>query len=412
MKSSFKIFLRFDYPKKDGSIPVYLRVLITRKKKDYSLGVSVFDPEKYWDKKNNQVKRCSWVNMKYINGTIEDTVNKAGDIFSEMRKKNIPFTIYEFDKRFKNPILNQECFYTYASNQIKKMVNPSPETKRSYSSYISKMKKFRPHLSFGDLTPEFIQQYRDHMIGQGNDVNTYNKALSWLKTQIKRARLDGIINNDPGEQIEITRVPGKRDFLTLDELTVLENLYHANTLKTGVQNALKVFLFFCYSGLRYRDAKKLKMADLITEKYNGKDEVIIRIKQNKTGDWVSIPLPGKALKMIGERFNNQTVMNVPCGQVLNRHLKTIADKAGIKKNITFHVARHTFATCGISLGIPVEVISNLLGHTNLRTTMIYAKVVDEKKVEYQSRWDSYVPPPEKGQTILVNCMDNTPVLPA
>ncbi|NCA74872.1 MAG: site-specific integrase [Alphaproteobacteria bacterium] len=392
MKPTFKIFLRSDYPKKDGSIPVYLRILMNNKKKDYSTGVSVFEPDKYWDAKNRQVRRCSWVNMNYINSTIEDAENRAAAAFLDMRRNNIPFTIEEFDRRFKNPVTNQDCFYTFAKNQIEKMNNSSPDTKRSYTSYISKMKKFRPKLLFGELTNDFILQYREYMINKGNDVNTYNKALSWLKTQTKRARLEGIIKNDPFTGIKIIKVPGKRDFLTLEELTILENLYKGSTLKKGVQNALRVFLFFCYSGLRYMDAKKLKMTDLITEKHNGKDEVFIRIKQNKTGDWVSIPLPVKAYEMIGERFKNQTVMHVPCGQVMNRHLKTIAEQAGINKNLTFHVARHTFATCGISLGIPIEVISKLLGHTNLSTTMIYAKIMEQEKIKYQSRWDTYIPP--------------------
>jgi site-specific recombinase XerD len=394
MKPTFKIFLRSDYPKKDGSIPVYLRVLINRKKKDYALGVSVFDPAKYWDEKTKQVRRCSWVKMDYINQTIEDAENKAGDIFRDFRRNGVSFTIDEFDRRFRNPILNTECFYSYAKDQIRKLDRPSSETIRSYNSYISKMKQFRPQLSFGELTSDFIIQYRDHMINKGNEVNTYNKALSWLKTQTKRARLDGLINNDPFERIKIRKVPGKREFLTLDELDKLENLFKKGTLTEGTQNALLVFIFYCYSGLRFRDAKNLKMTNLVTETHNGKDQCIIRTKQHKTGEWVSIPLPKKAQALIGERFKNQEVMRVPSNSTLNTHLKTIALKSGISKRLTFHVARHTFATCGLSLGIPIEVINKMMGHTNLSTTMIYARILEEKKVEYQTRWDSYKPPSE------------------
>jgi integrase len=110
---------------------------------------------------------------------------------------------------------------------------------------------------------------------------------------------------------------------------------------------------------------------------------------HKTKDPVSIPLIDKAVKLIGERegFDAQNVFRVPSNQVANRFLKEIATAAEIDKTVTFHVSRHTFATNSITLGIPIEVVSKLLGHTSLKNTMIYAKVVDGAKIAYMDLWN-------------------------
>ncbi len=327
MKSTYKIFLRSDYPKKDGSIPVYLRVISNRKKKDFAFGVSIFEPKKFWNEKEQRVQRCSWVNKDHINKTIKERYDRANDIIRELENHHIPLTFREFDMRFKNPIELKDSFYAFAEDQVKKLENPSPETVRSYNSYISKMKKYRPILTFGEITQDFIEQYREHMIANGNMMNTYHKALAWLRTICKRARAKGLMFSNPFEYFKVRRQPGSREALASEELESLEKLYYSGTLKLGVQNALKCFLFFCYNGLRFRDAKKLKHSDLKKETYNGKE------------------------------------------------------------TFTFHIARHTFAVNCILLGIPIKVVSKLLGHTEIKTTQIYAKIVDDIEVHYMERFN-------------------------
>ena len=108
---------------------------------------------------------------------------------------------------------------------------------------------------------------------------------------------------------------------------------------------------------------------------------------HKTQDDVSIPLPPQAIVLLEEGFQNQRVFKVNANQVTNRYLKEISEKAKIKKKITFHCARHTFATISLSIGIPLEVVSKLLGHKDLKTTMIYAKILDDLKIKYMEKWD-------------------------
>jgi site-specific recombinase XerD len=110
---------------------------------------------------------------------------------------------------------------------------------------------------------------------------------------------------------------------------------------------------------------------------------------HKTGYLVGIPLTQKALNLILVNFqsDSDSLFRVYCNKVTNRVLKLIGRQYNIPKKLTCHVARHTFATISITLGIPIEVVSKLLGHTNLKTTQVYAKIVDKVKEREMEKWN-------------------------
>ena len=123
------------------------------------------------------------------------------------------------------------------------------------------------------------------------------------------------------------------------------------------------------------------------EIHDGQEILIIRILQHKTEQQVSIPVIQKAKNLIEPGFQEQTVLRLRSNTTINRHLKTIAKKLELNKRLTFHVSRHSFAVTAIIREIPIEVISKLLGHTELKTTQIYTKIVDELKIKYMKRMD-------------------------
>jgi site-specific recombinase XerD len=143
-----------------------------------------------------------------------------------------------------------------------------------------------------------------------------------------------------------------------------------------------IFLFSCYSGLAYADVQKLKRSEI---RIGIDSEKWIFTKRQKTDVSSRIPLLPPALAIIN-RFeqhpqckNKDRVLPVLSNQKMNSYLKEIADACGINKNLTYHIARHTFATTvTLSNGVPIETVSKMLGHRNIKTTQHYAKILDRK----------------------------------
>lgn len=392
MKTTFKIIVRSAYTKKDGSFPVYLRVILNRIKKDYSLNVSVPEPKKFWDESKSRAKRCVWIKREQINETIEDAEQKAASILRQMKIENIPLTIHEFDRRFRNPIHFKNSFFQYAQNEINNMVKmkASSETIRSYNSYISKLKQYKPDMAFSEINLDFIKRYHHWMIEKGNLENTCHKSLSWLRTILKRAVRDGLYSGSPFSDYPLKRVPGKRDFLNETEVTRLERIFNEGMVKGYQENVLRCFLFAIQTGLRYSDIRNLKNHHLYKATIGIKEVTMLKITMQKTKNNppVEIPLTEMAISLIPKlEFKNQKVFRVPTNQVTNRYLKEVTALAGIKKEVSFHVARHTFATISISRDMPLVIVSKILGHTDIKTTQIYAKVMIEAKVRAMELWD-------------------------
>lgn len=209
----------------------------------------------------------------------------------------------------------------------------------------------------------------------------YKEALfARIMVALNKAERDGIIVKNPGKDIDRKLKPHaeqkSRCYLTLDEIQkIIDTEYKPdNDIKPA-------FLFCCFSGLRYSDVQKLTWGE-ITVSPEGYAQ--IETNMQKTGKYITIPLSDNAIKWLPERSDQQAASRIfyklP-DQVTNAdvRLRTIIKKAGITKHVTFHVARHTFATLTLTYGADLYTVSKLLGHSNIRTTQIYAKIVDESK---------------------------------
>ena len=376
MNAYAKIIVRLDFTKKDGSNPICLRITIGRKQKYINLNVSV-KPE-FWDSKKLLVRKTC-PNCFKINLQIQNAISRAEKILFDYKVQNKPLTIGEFKRVYQTPEMNSDSFYNYASQVIQESSNKfSFFTIKTLNSHLRKFKRFSPTLSFSDITLSFIKDYDNYMIDLGNSENSRFKSMAILKSLINKAIKDGHIKENPFKAFPIGKKAGNREFLTIDELKILEEYYAS---KSAIyKNTLRYFLFACYSGLRYQDIKKLRFIEL--------SEGMISLEMHKTKENIKIPLIKKSKKLIGKGLDEQSVFRVSTNQVTNRNLKKIMKAVGIKKEITFHSARHTFATVGISLGIPIEVVSKLLGHKDLQTTQIYAKIVDDVKIREMNKWNN------------------------
>ena len=241
------------------------------------------------------------------------------------------------------------------------------------------MKGFKRELNFTDIDFSFIRSYEVEMLPI-NNRNIVNEFLTCIKTFLNKA-INQYKAKNPFDKYSISRVQGKRDYLTTNEVEKLENLLKSNQLKANKKRVLEYFLFCCYTGLRYTD---IKLKNIHSEYHNNTESKILKIDMHKTKKPVSIPIIQAAEKLFifpEPLIKNMLVFNVMSSQPTNRYLKEIATMANIDKNVSIHVARHTFATNSIEYGIPIEVKSQILGHSDLKTTQIYAKVSNKVKFE-------------------------------
>lgn len=176
----------------------------------------------------------------------------------------------------------------------------------------------------------------------------------------------------------------------MKEVGLLHGMYDrqpGTALSGRLHGTLGHFLLGCYTGLRFGDVGRLNGGNL--------EDGQLRVRTEKTGKVVEIPLSNRALRLImatawAGDFGNGKLFDRPLKRSnsrVNNDLKEIMALAGIGKHITFHCSRHSFAINSLVLGIPLEVISNVLGHSELRTTQIYAKVVGELKQKQMEKWN-------------------------
>ena len=188
-----------------------------------------------------------------------------------------------------------------------------------------------------------------------------------------------MIIRDPFCEFKIKLEPVDRGYLTMHEVRLIMAKKFPCKRLTHVRD---IFIFSCFTGLAYIDVKKL-VREKIQEGLDG--QLWIMIKRGKTGTDVKVPLLEVPLGIL-EKYKDtdesselsKPLLPVLSNQKMNSYLKEIGDLCGIEKNLTFHCARHTFATNALSHGMPVESLAKMLGHSNIKTTQIYAKITDHK----------------------------------
>jgi integrase len=324
---------------------------------------------------------------------IEVKKNKAKEIFLDYLKRNKQLTIDEFLTQFNDKSYKSDSFYEFIEAEIKQRlrIEFAAATIRTYNTNISKLKQFKDPLMFGDITPEFVRKYKLYMIDKlGNNPNTVNKSLSWLRSCLYKARNAKKIERSPFEEKEnndlrIGKIEGNRQFLIKEEVLKLEKLFETDVFSSSKRNVLRYFLFCCFTGLRYYDIKNLRNKDII------EDRTVISIIMHKTKDIVRIPLNEHALRLLPREngIAEARVFHVLTDQPTNRYLKDIMGIAEIGKTVSFHCARHTFATIALDIGVPLEVVSKILGHKELSTTLIYARISDASKKREMEKFNTF-----------------------
>lgn len=245
---------------------------------------------------------------------------------------------------------------------------------RAYSSMLKAALRFEPGIFVEDITPDWLARYEDHCRGECGDGGTL-KRIAFISVISKEAIRKGLIDRDP---FLIYRKPPKKNppkvWLTMDELNRIEKTARGNGSEV-VRNTAWWFLMSCYTGLRYSDIAAFHPGMIQAGR--------LILYTQKTGEVVSIKLTGKIKELISQVKKQGTVYS---NQKINQYLKAVAHISKISKLLTFHCGRHTFAVNCANLGISQEVAAKLLGHTDLRTTSIYYKIINTRVDKEMSKW--------------------------
>lgn len=259
---------------------------------------------------------------------------------------------------------------------------PSENTRLVWKNTIAHLETFAgdKKITFASINERFLEEFRDYLLSKVSP-NTAGVYLARIKTACRKAVNQQILHRYPGAEISIKKQKTHREYLTIDELQMLQKTPSEN------QAVRDAFLFSCFAGLRFSDVKALTWGHVREEK----DQTFLCFSQEKTGDAELLPLSPQALEILnGQRdvkpspkirreICKNTIFKLPAQQTVDKALKRWAKRAGIKKRVSFHVGRHTFATLGLAYGVDLYVMSKLLGHRRVETTEIYAKVIDKSK---------------------------------
>jgi site-specific recombinase XerD len=374
----------------DEKVPIYARVTINGKRMDLSM--------------KQKIKTEDWSDQKGMAKTKKEEFKVLNNYLEQMRSS---FVECYRDMTIKKKVINIETFkdayYGHDENEISlcKLVTYHNQdmkdticwgTLKNYfttQKYLQKFLKERLHLSdipLKDVNYKFVTEFEyflklfkplDHHKALSN--NGVMKHMERFRKMINVALKNEWMEKDPFKAYKLKFTKYERGFLTAKEL---ERIERKEFDFERLQYVKDLFVFSCYTGLAYTDAMKLSPANLI----RGIDgDHWLTTQRQKTGTPVKIPLLPKANDIIEKYKNNPKSLNDGTlfpnisNQRLNGYLKEMADICKIDKNLTFHLARHTFATTiTLSNGVPIESVSKMLGHTKITTTQVYAKVIESK----------------------------------
>ena len=390
MKSVFKaaFYLRSNHVNKDGKSMVMLRCSLNGERANFgSTGIGV-DP-KTWDCTKSRVKgkntEALSTNLQLSN--LEDLVTSLYYKYEKTDKLSLERIKQDYLGKTVSTETIMELFEAH-NEDVKKQVGCGGLSTTSYSKYELVRKRFaqmilkqyrRKDLRLTEVTPFVIHDFELYLRTEiGQSPNTATKTLKTFKSVILFGIRNGLMTNNPFANIRFHLKGVDRGYLEDDELNRFMNKEIGNKRLSLIRD---LFVFSCFTGLAYIDLANLKGENIVT--LNGVEW--IKGRRVKTGTLINVVLldiPKRLiLKYTDDKRRKEHLFPIISNQKMNEYLKEIAAICDIDKNLTCHIARHTFATMALSKGVPIESVSKMLGHTNIRTTQIYAKVTD-KKIEH------------------------------
>ena len=360
---------------KQGTALVQIEAYLNQRK--IYLKTNVYLKPECWSREGAQVINHPQSNE--LNAMLYEYILYLQGIELGYWKRGIPATLSLLKDAVKKKSAVNVSFSIFAKSAIDNS-DKKQSTKDNLHTTLAVLHDFRSGLDFKDLTYTFLRDFEQYLKEKGNAVNTIAKHMRQLRTLVNEA-IKGYMhaNAYPFRKYKIKQEKGRHEFLIPDELKKLETV---EVEEESMRHVLDAFLFCCYTGLRYSDFCQLTPENFI--RINGKRWLYF--KSVKTEVEIRLPLhllfESRALGILDRYPDIGSLAALPCNSEVNRQLRKLAGLCGIKKRITYHQARHSFASLiTLEAGVPIETISRMLGHSDISTTQVYARVSPKKLFE-------------------------------
>lgn len=382
--TSYIVKIRPDRANKEGEHPLMLQLFINKQKLTIALNIWV-NPNN-WNPTTQQLKQRDTISRDK-NLLIENIKAKVNKIIVDYRLANQQLTPEKFKTSYKSAESSNECFIQFYRNHLFRR-NHRGEiesgTFRAHRATLHKLENIAEKMPFNEISIHWLDNIKTQIFNElkrqdlaGGKPESYHINTMWnqlknIRTYLNIAKKHSIKFTYPFTDIKLQRAAGNISFLSKPEIKTLLTHYRTNIYSGTRQKALETFLFCAFTSIRITDAQQLT-----TNHIQNNEITFTPGKTKKQGKTVTIPITTVVSEILQNKKSN--LLPALSQQKINKHLKQIAHFAGIGKKLSTHVARHTFATMFLREGGQVHVLKEILGHSDIKTTMIYVGLEDSHK---------------------------------
>ncbi len=388
-RSTFKLlfYLKKNEPKKNGNVPVMGRITIDGTPKTFATKLEI-DPIS-WDLKHGRVLGKS-AQALGTNQKLDKIRVRIDKIYDDMLKDEGFATAQKVKLAFLGVgVMEDSILKVFKKNneEFEKMVSKGERSESTYYKYkivynhladFIKQRYHRDDMAFRELTCDFIREFDAFLrIDKECSHNTVWIYTMPLYRVAEIAIKNGMIRKNPFEDYQISMKENDRSYLLKQHVETL--LFHTPS-KESYEIVKDLFIFSCFTGLAYIDIKKLKKSN-IQSFFDGHEWIISRRQKSDVASNVRLmEIPKRLIEKYAGVTKNDFIFPVPTNKVCNSYVDKLIKEVEImtEQKVTFHTARHTFGTMFLTEGVPLESLSKMMGHKNISTTQIYAKITSQK----------------------------------
>ena len=383
-RSTFKVLFYVNGSKeKNGIVPIMGRVTINGSVAQFSCKQTI--PKTLWDAKGNRAKGKS-IEARDINHALDNIKaqiikhyqrisDREAYVTAEMVRNAYQGIGSEYETLLGAFDKDNATFQKRVGTDRVKGTYMARVRARNHVAAFIKANYKRSDLSMLELTPDFIKEFAVFL---STDRGLQNGSIwtncMWLKGVVMRAHFNGLIPRNPFAQFHISPNIKEREYLTEEELKTLMTHEFADAKLSYIRD---IFVFASFTALSFVDVKGLTTDDIV--EVNGEEWILSKRHKTKVPFQVKLlDIPLQIIKRYEEFQTDKSVFPNLNYWSICKPLKKMIKECGITKDISFHCARHGFATLALSKGMPIESVSRVLGHTNIVTTQLYAKITTQK----------------------------------